>query len=249
MAKLDVMAHLGEIEAKFWQRVTPKGKNECWEWQGARLKNYGILYQVDKTTRKRGREYAHRLSWVVHYKSLIPAGLFICHYCDNPPCVNINHLWIGQPHHNTRDMILKGRSAKHPTKLNDEKMEEAVRKYYVEGKTLKAIAAEFEVGQTAIHRYKSLKKFTSKYEPRPLCPTKKRNSWTKKIPFAARPVIKERARLGEPLRRIAREYGVWQTAIKYIVNPDYYTKYQEKRRKRNAANAKNNKKVLDTKQT
>lgn len=51
---------------------------------------------------------AHRMAWMVHYGE-IPKGMWVLHKCDNPICININHLWLGYPKDNTADMIRKKR--------------------------------------------------------------------------------------------------------------------------------------------
>lgn len=92
----------------FWRRV--KKTRGCWLWTGAKTRgNYGELVHV--VNRKQTGWRAHRLSWVLN-KGEIPDGLQVLHRCDNPPCVNPEHLFLGTQHDNITDMWLKGRQAK-----------------------------------------------------------------------------------------------------------------------------------------
>ena len=90
--------------AKFFE--APSG---CWEWLGAKYgKRRGkARYGVMKVKKK--MIPAHRLSWELHNGTEIPAGLLVCHSCDNPGCVNPDHLWLGTDRDNTMDAINKGR--------------------------------------------------------------------------------------------------------------------------------------------
>lgn len=91
------MSALIEFESKF-RRGQP---DECWEWDGCRNgKGYGQFCNTR----------AHRFSYMV-YVGKIPDGLFVCHHCDNPPCVNPAHLYAGTAKDNVRDCIARGRFA------------------------------------------------------------------------------------------------------------------------------------------
>lgn len=75
----------------------------CLEWTGPRLPaGYGHLNVNGEFV------YTHRLAWsLVH--GPIPDGMYVCHRCDNPPCCEITHLWIGTPSNNSADRNAKGR--------------------------------------------------------------------------------------------------------------------------------------------
>lgn len=94
-----------EIENAFWERVNISGPNECWEWQRAINKNgYGKFRVSGKVLN------THRLAYE-YTNGPIPNGLFVCHSCDNPPCCNPAHLWLGTAKDNAIDSVNKGRRA------------------------------------------------------------------------------------------------------------------------------------------
>jgi len=87
---------------RFWAKVDRSG--DCWVWIGTRWPTgYGQM-------RGDGRQLmAHRVAWQI-VKGPIPEGLFVCHKCDNPPCVRPDHLFLGTAADNTRDRDVKGRN-------------------------------------------------------------------------------------------------------------------------------------------
>jgi hypothetical protein len=91
-------------------RIAAKSEwqGDCLVWTGGlSLNGYGqVRERIDG---KRTQTGAHR---IIYRDTIgpIPDGMFVCHTCDNPPCVNPEHLFVGQPVDNTRDMIQKGRA-------------------------------------------------------------------------------------------------------------------------------------------
>lgn len=76
----------------------------CLEWTGAKCVNgYGRVKVCGKL------HGAHRLAVLVRDGSLPPSGLFVCHSCDNPSCINPDHLFVGTNSDNMRDAFAKGR--------------------------------------------------------------------------------------------------------------------------------------------
>ena len=81
-------------------------ENGCWEWQKAKHRQgYGHCPY------KRKCLLAHRVSWMV-FKGNLPDDILVCHHCDNPPCINPDHLFLGTDKDNTLDHIKKGKSKK-----------------------------------------------------------------------------------------------------------------------------------------
>lgn len=94
---------------RFWER-TNVARDECWPWMGCIGScGYG---QLDINFR---RYLTHRFSYMLHNgNEEIPDGMCVCHTCDNPPCVNPDHLFLGTKKDNIHDMIVKGRdTARH----------------------------------------------------------------------------------------------------------------------------------------
>ena len=92
---------------RYWKQV--KRKRGCWNWAGTKhTDGYGTIHVRRRTEGTHIVLYAHRVSWEIHYGP-IPKGLFVLHKCDNPPCSNPKHLFLGTNLDNMRDCSRKGR--------------------------------------------------------------------------------------------------------------------------------------------
>ena len=88
---------------RFWDKVDKTG--DCWEWTACTRSEkspYGVFWFEGKNVA------AHRFAWE-QVNGPVPSGLFVIHSCDNPPCVNINHLSLGTPRQNMVDTAKRAR--------------------------------------------------------------------------------------------------------------------------------------------
>lgn len=129
-------------------RSIPEPNSGCWIWLLASdVLGYGY-YSVGKTSYR-----AHRLSYEIH-KGQIPAGMVVKHDCDNPSCVNPDHLSVGSQHSNIADCIRRGRNTRGEkviTALLSEKDVVEIRRAYDAGETQISIARRYPaVGRRAV---------------------------------------------------------------------------------------------------
>lgn len=128
----------------FWPLVVKGGLSECWLWMGKRNRDgYGVC----------GRIGAHRVSWALAHGS-IPASQCVLHRCDNRPCVNPSHLFLGTRIDNTADRDAKGRTATgrrvSTAKLSPSQVSEIRQRYGSGGETHRSLGSVFGVDHTVI---------------------------------------------------------------------------------------------------
>lgn len=81
----------------------------CWEWVGSKRNGYGRMIIGSRTDGTRKSVSAHRVSYELNFGE-IPDGMEVCHKCDNPCCINPDHLFLGTKQDNAADRDAKGRN-------------------------------------------------------------------------------------------------------------------------------------------
>lgn len=126
--------------------VSPSG---CWEWTGEKSKRgYGVFR----------KSRAHRISFFVHRKSEWDHTLLVCHKCDNPCCINPEHLFQGTPKENFTDMTSKVREKTflaweaNTKKFDDQSIQEMVTLYKDKGLSYRKIAEMFGITHYLVKR-------------------------------------------------------------------------------------------------
>lgn len=146
---------------RFWSKVDRNGPNGCWIWKSANNgAGYGKFYVKDSG--KVPYIYAHRLSWELA-NGPIQNGLWVLHKCDNPSCINPEHLFLGTQTDNMQDAAHKGRikqrawplgEGNHNAKLKESDVKEI--KIMIQNKVaLNVIAKKFGVSTQAIFMIKA----------------------------------------------------------------------------------------------
>lgn len=148
-----------DFAIKFWSRfqranVVPHGLVvPCLEWVGARTKKgYGNVAYLGSVRR------TSRLAWAIVYGEWPPNELNVCHHCDNPPCGEVSHLFLGTTLDNVRDAESKGRRVPPPIMLGElhigSKLTEAqivlIRDRCASGEKQQTVATEMGVTQETI---------------------------------------------------------------------------------------------------
>lgn len=134
----------------FYSTLQPNG---CVEWNGTLVNRYPVFMYEGQ------RHRAHRVSYELHY-GVDPGPLLVCHRCDNPPCINPLHLFLGTHSDNMRDCAAKGRMsqprarglANGRAKLTDGELAAITAAYYSPAIGTQEIAQRFGIHRSTVRR-------------------------------------------------------------------------------------------------
>jgi hypothetical protein len=145
------------IAERFWAKVTVAELDDCWEWQAARdTWGYGYFRVAHGDVMRR----AHRVAWEISHGP-IPDGMLACHTCDNPPCVNPAHLFLGDDAANCADKVAKNRQSRTPphwgeaspgVKVSSEAVHQIRARYAAGGISQTELGRQYGISQTQVSR-------------------------------------------------------------------------------------------------
>lgn len=219
---------IADFFERYFDRISPEPNSGCHLWTGSALPSgYGTL------TFEGGSYYAHRCAYECEHGEGSADGLVIRHRCDNPPCVNPDHLLGGTHADNAQDAIRRGRlrprmGSQHPCAKLDEATVGAMRE---RAKTTHIEEVVREFGASHGSGAAAIRGDTWRHVPLLDAPTAKwlvPTRYAEKSPrakFTNREVIEIRARLdaGESGAAIAREFGVCKATISSIKVRRYWS--------------------------
>lgn len=210
---------------RFWSKIDktpgqgPKG--DCWEWTTYRVGDgYGSFW-VDKQNVR-----SSRVAYFLHFKTW-PGESLVCHSCDNPPCCNPAHLFLGTHKDNARDCHNKGRhpimrgSGHASSRLNEESVSAMRHSYATEDISYSDIAKQYGVAVETIAQAVSGK--TWKHVPNPVQADKSKIIRGEKIGTSklteeqVREIRTKYIPRKYSTRRLAREYGMHRDTIEKIL--------------------------------
>ncbi len=136
---------------RFTDKVDIKNKDDCWNWLGGKSSDgYGNFRFEGKIVG------SHVVAYKLHHNVNDLKGLHVLHTCDNPSCVNPEHLFLGTASDNAIDKVSKGRHNDHKGELHPmvkltEQLVIYIREQFKRGKSQAAIAREVKVTRNNIH--------------------------------------------------------------------------------------------------
>jgi hypothetical protein len=154
------------ISIEKFLRGIKKLENGCWVCGTSDSTDKYPRVKIDRGNFGEDRETVHRLSYE-HFKGPIPEGLLVCHSCDNPPCCNPDHLFLGTHEDNSQDASAKdrtlfGENASNVLLTENDVMQ--IHKKRDAGLSLREIAGQYGVSLQCIHHIVTGKNWNRLYQ-------------------------------------------------------------------------------------
>lgn len=204
-----------DAKTRFFQRIE-KLPNGCWKWRGY-IRPKGMGYGEIGFG---GRSIlVHRYSWLIHFGE-IPTGKSVLHKCDNPSCVNPEHLFLGTHADNMADCVRKGRQSKGEQRYNSKLTDSDVRtisSLIQAGETYTDIGRRFGIKQSSVSDIASGRIW--KHVKRPSVPNKRQGELRPDAKMTTDKVKQciAMVRSGMTHKSVADHFGVTAGAISQIM--------------------------------
>jgi hypothetical protein len=152
---LERMASSEDAQQRFWKPAKIENESDCWIYNQRSKGRYSVFSMISPDRYRSVGIGAHRVSYFLTHGT-IPKRAFVCHRCDNPKCVNPNHLFLGDKYSNMLDRDSKNRQAKGEQiglhKLTEEQVIWARKRYADGGINYTEIGKILKVDYTTISR-------------------------------------------------------------------------------------------------
>ena len=214
-----------KLSNRFWSKVRIGNDSECWNWTAAYGGGGYGQFTISGKHLKRDAPYAaHRVAYFLRH-NVDPAGLLVCHTCDNRKCCNPNHLFLGTALDNSRDRAEKGRSSSGERSVLNRKnvlskavVSEILCRYYA-GETAVSIGRTYGLTQQRVHAVVSGQNYryvTREHDSQP--------KWMRLGKLSADQVVEIRKRYaaGEGILALSREFKITHAAIGNLVHGRTY---------------------------